>query len=103
MTNLEFDEDLIGQTQSFMADKRVKFIIDGYINFKILVNTGIPQNSLISPILFLIYISGVFEEVKKKIFQIINLFFINDLGFIIGGKINDIVIILQKISEIIIK
>ena len=41
MTDLRFDEDLVGQTQSFIINKRIKFIIDGYINFEILINIGI--------------------------------------------------------------
>ena len=45
----------------------------------------------------------MFEKVKKKIPQIISLFFIDDLRFIIENKIDDIVVILQKVSEVVIK
>ena len=41
MTDLGLDENLIDQTQSFMIDKRVKLIIDGYINPEIPINTDI--------------------------------------------------------------
>ena len=67
MTDLGFDGDLVDQTQSFMANKRVELIIDGYINPEVIVNTDISQDSPVSPILFLIYISGIFKEVKEKI------------------------------------
>ena len=50
-----------------MVNKRVELIIDGHINPEIIINIGILQGSPVSPILFLIYISGMFEEVKEKI------------------------------------
>ena len=77
-----------------MIDKRVELIINEYINPKMIINIGIPQNSPVSPILFLIYISGMFKEVKKKIPQITYLFFIDNLGFIIESKINDVIKVL---------
>ena len=77
-----------------MADRRVELIINGHINPEVVVNTSIPQGSPVSPILFLIYISGVFEEVEEKIPQITYLSFMDDLGFIIGSKVNDIVEVL---------
>ena len=67
MTDLGLDGDLVGWTQSFIVDKKVELIIDGHINLEMAVNTGIPQDSPVFPILFLIYINGVFEEIKKKI------------------------------------
>ena len=66
MTDLGIDGDLVGWTQSFMADRRVELMIDGHINPEVAVNIGILQSSPVSPILFLIYISGIFEEVEEK-------------------------------------
>ena len=42
MTDLGLDGDLVGWTQSFIIDRRVEFIINGYINPEIIVNIGIP-------------------------------------------------------------
>ena len=41
MINLGLNGDLIGWTQFFITDRRVEFIINGYINLKMVVNTGI--------------------------------------------------------------
>lgn len=60
MLELGIDNDLIRWTQSFLTDKWIELVIDGYINAKQKVETGILQNSPVSSILFLIYISGVF-------------------------------------------
>ena len=40
---------------------------------------------------------------EEKIPQIISLSFVDDLGFIIGGRIDDIVAILQEVSEVVIE
>ncbi len=60
MSDLGIDDDLIGWTQSFLIDRWVELVIDGHINSKCKVETGISQGSPVSLILFLIYISGVF-------------------------------------------
>ena len=78
-------------------------MIDGHINPEVDVNTGIPQGSPVSPILFLIYISRVFEEVEEKVPQAFNLSFMDDLGFITGAKkVEDIVNILQIVNNVVI-
>ena len=41
MTNLDIDRDLVGWTQSFIINKKIKFIIDGHINPEIIVNIDI--------------------------------------------------------------
>ena len=42
ITDLRFDEDLIDQTQSFIINRKIEFIIDGYINLEVIVNIDIP-------------------------------------------------------------
>ena len=76
------DNDLIGWTQSFLTDRKVEIVIDGYINPEKRVETGIPQESPVSPILFLIYISRVFDAIKEELPKTIALYFIDDLGFL---------------------
>ena len=67
MSDLGIDDDLIGWTQSFLTDRWVELVIDGHINPKCKVETGILQRSPISPILFLIYISRVFLEIESRL------------------------------------
>ena len=78
MADLGIDDDLIGWTQSFLTDRWVELVIDGYITPKHKVETGILQGSPVSPILFLIYISEVFFQVESQLPQITCLSFMDD-------------------------
>ena len=65
MVEREIDGDLICWTKSFLTDRKLQLVIDGDNNQDKEVETGIPQGSPVSPILFLIYISEIFEQVEK--------------------------------------
>ena len=85
MFEVGIDNDLIGWTQSFVTDRWVELVIDRYINSQHKVETSIPQGSPVSPILFLIYISGVFSQVESKLSQISCLSFMDGLEFLVVG------------------
>lgn len=72
MMKMGVDRDLIKWTKSFLTDCKVQLVIDGHENLEQSIETGIPQGSLVSPILFLIYISGVFDEVAEVVPDIIS-------------------------------
>ena len=57
------DEEIVGWTGSFMQERRprVRMVIDGKEEEETEVTTGLPQGSLVSPILFIIYVSGVHQ------------------------------------------
>lgn len=61
-------------------------MIDGFINPKCKVETGIPQGSTVSPIFFLICISGVFLEIEKQVPDITCLSFMDDFRFLVASK-----------------
>ena len=79
-------------------------MIDGHNNPEKDVETGIPQGSPVSPILFLIYISGVFEQVEKELPEIVSLSFVDDLGFIASGtSVKEIAKALEKVGNLIVE
>ncbi len=65
MIELGIDGDLVTWTGSFLIDRRVQLVIDGHDNREREIETGILQGSPVSPILFLIYISGVFNKISE--------------------------------------
>lgn len=85
MMELGIDGDLIRWTRSFLTDRRVQLVINGHTNREQDIETGIPQGSPVSPIIFLVYISGVFEKVSVSHPAISALSFVDDLGFIASG------------------
>lgn len=86
MRQLGIDNDLIGWAQSFLTHRRVEIVIDGHINPEKDVEISIPQGSPVSPILFLIYISGVFDAVTIASPETVSLSFVDDLGFLASGN-----------------
>ena len=82
MIELGVDGNLVTWMGSFLTDRKVQLVIDGHNNEEREIKTRIPQGSSVSPILFLIYISGVFDKISKTSPLITSLSFIDDLGFI---------------------
>ena len=104
MMKLGIDGDWIRWTQSFLTDRTVQLVIDGHDNKERDIETGIPQGSPVSPILFLIYISGVFDEVTEANPAITSLSFVDDLGFIAtGSPVRDLAKTLGRVAQVVIE
>ena len=52
--------------ESFISDRSIRLVFDGESTEKTKIETGIPQGSPVSPILFLIYIRFLFEEIDVE-------------------------------------
>jgi hypothetical protein len=62
LANLKLPINLIRWILSFIEDRKLRLSFDNNIEEFSLINTGIPQGSPISPILFLIYIRDLFNS-----------------------------------------
>jgi hypothetical protein len=81
LIELKIPGDIIRWVNSFFTDRKVQLVIDGYTCSSKEVEAGLPQGSPISPILFVIYISGFFDHIEEKI-PVTTLSFADNIGII---------------------
>jgi len=86
MEELGVEADLIRWTMSFMSDRQVKLRLDGETGEPSAVDTGVPQGSPAAPILFVTYLSGIFEAVEQAVPGIRGLSFVDDIGWWADGR-----------------
>jgi Reverse transcriptase (RNA-dependent DNA polymerase) len=86
MNKLEIPQFLINWTEFFLTDRQAQLIIDGFTCSLKDTNSGVPQGSPVSPILFNIYLSGIFEKIEEQNSEIIALSFTDDIAFLALGK-----------------
>jgi hypothetical protein len=85
LAELKVEGDLIQWTSSFIANRRVKLGLDSEEGDARTVETGIPQGSPVAPILFVTYLSSIFEEVEK-VCEAKALSFADDVAWWAEGK-----------------
>ena len=84
---MKVDEDIVGWAGSFMQDKRVSMVIDGQEEEDLEVTTGLPQGSSVSPILFIIYVSGIHQAGEGGgLARVRSLSFADDVTWIAHGS-----------------
>jgi hypothetical protein len=86
MTELEIPQFLIKWTEFFLIDRQAQLVIDGFTCSLKDTNSGVPQGSLVSPILFIIYLSGIFDRIEEQNPEITALSFADDIAFLAPGK-----------------
>lgn len=65
-----------------MSERKVSFVMDGHQCEGATVETGVPQGSLILPILFTIHLSEIFKEVKGGMERCMTTLFVDDCGWL---------------------
>ena len=53
--------------RSYLANRRQHVVIDRCISSEFVAATGVPQGSCLGPVLFLLYVSGLFEIISKHL------------------------------------
>lgn len=104
MLELKIDDNLVTCTNSFLTNQTVQLVINDYKNEKKEIETGIPQGFLLLPIVFLIYISAVFNGILETSLLFTFFIFINDIHFIVlGSFVKEIMGMLEKVAKKVIK
>lgn len=95
---------LLAGPNFFLTDRRVEIVIDGHKNYEREVETGILQGSPILAILFLIYISGIFDVVTAISPEVSFVSFMDDLGFLTSDNlIEEVATSLETTKETVLK
>jgi hypothetical protein len=79
-------EWIAGYVRSFIRGRRTRVAFDGYESNWIQVNSGIPQGSPLSPILFLFFISELLEGMQNAGEKLLAFGFIDDTNLITWGS-----------------
>jgi len=87
MEEMGFEADLVRWVVSFTEDRKVIMSMDGKAGDSMDVETGVPQESPVSPVLFVIYLSGLFGQVEDKEEECGSegISFVDDVAWVVEG------------------
>ncbi len=79
--DLNLPKLLYSWIDSFLVDKKIQLVFNNRTSIKTDIQIGIPQDSSISPILFLIYIRNLFQDLESR-----NINYINNIDLIASSE-----------------
>jgi len=88
MEEMGFEADLVRWVESFMEDRKVIMSMDGKEGDSMDVETGVPQGLPVSPVLFFIYLWGLFGQVEEKetVCGSEGISFVDDVAWVVEGE-----------------
>jgi len=88
MEEMGFEADLVRWVESFMEERKVIMSMDGKEGDSMDAETGVPQGSPVSPVLFVIYLSELFSRVeeKEKEYGSEGISFVDDVAWVVEGE-----------------
>jgi Reverse transcriptase (RNA-dependent DNA polymerase)/Endonuclease-reverse transcriptase len=66
LSSYGLDQDTVDLVKSFLSNRTQKVVVDGQESSAIPVTSGVPQGSVLGPLLFLLYINDLPDNVKSQ-------------------------------------
>lgn len=80
------DGDLVRWVDSFLSNRRALLVIDGHAGDETPINSGLPQGSPVSPVLFVLYIRLLAAAIEAAVPGVRGISFVDDQGLITAAS-----------------
>jgi hypothetical protein len=100
----KLDADLIRWVASFLTNRRAFLVIDGHPGIEAPINSGLPQGTPVSPILFVLYVRLLATAIETAVPGVKGLSFMDDQGLVTAAKsIKEACKTLQRAAKIAVE
>ena len=97
LRTMKVDENLVSWVDSFMRERKVVMSIDGQESEAKEVETGLPQGSPVSPVLFTAYMADIHGEVEGQVPGCRGISFVDDITWVAEGE--DLLDLTEKLGR----
>ena len=83
MTQIGIEGNMIRWVDSFLSDRRAMLVIDGRTGQTHAIQAGLPQGSPVSPVLFILSVSALFQWLEDRHATLQAISFVDDIGLVV--------------------